>query len=99
MPKKRGYFGLTWNKFSTFTSNFRHTDEEQIPGRKPTRRMNVVPEEESEMAGEVSGENFELPIEWYIPDDLVSQYATHIVVQQTPQEFIISFFESDIEQP
>jgi hypothetical protein len=46
------------------------------------------------MADEVSGGNFELPIEWYIPDDLVSQYATNIVVQQTPHEFIISFFES-----
>jgi hypothetical protein len=38
-----------------------------------------------------------LPIEWQIPTDLVSHYATHIVVQRTEQEFTISFFE--VRQP
>lgn len=36
----------------------------------------------------------QLPIEWYVPEDLLSCYANNIVVQQTPHEFIISFFET-----
>jgi hypothetical protein len=35
-----------------------------------------------------------LPLEWHLPDDLVSRYATNLVVQHTDQEFIISFFEA-----
>jgi hypothetical protein len=38
-----------------------------------------------------------LPIEWFVPEDIRSQYATNMVVQHTDQEFLISFFE--IEQP
>jgi len=46
------------------------------------------------MAEEPLGENYQLPIEWYVPDDLVSRYVTNMLVQQTAHEFIISFFES-----
>jgi hypothetical protein len=45
------------------------------------------------MAEETSKESHELPIEWYIPDDMVSQYATNMLVQTNPHEFIISFFQ------
>ncbi len=38
-------------------------------------------------------EETKLPIEWYIAEDLKSQYATNIVIQHTDQEFLISFFE------
>lgn len=38
-------------------------------------------------------EEIALPIEWYVPEDLKSQYATNMVIQHTDQEFLISFFE------
>ena len=33
------------------------------------------------------------PIDWYIPDDVQSRYATNFVVQPGPNEFMLSFFE------
>lgn len=36
----------------------------------------------------------QLPLEWHLPEDLPSHYVNNIVVQQTPHEFIISFFET-----
>lgn len=33
------------------------------------------------------------PIGWMFPEDLVSRYATRIVVQHEKHEFVISFFE------
>jgi hypothetical protein len=33
------------------------------------------------------------PIEWFVPDNIVSKYATNITIQRTENEFIISFFE------
>lgn len=45
------------------------------------------------MAEEAPQERLELPIEWYIPNDMVSQYATNMLVQTNPHEFIISFFQ------
>src|SRR5258707_7592115 len=35
-----------------------------------------------------------LPIEWYIPENIVTRYATDMVVQSSPLEFVISFFEA-----
>lgn len=35
-----------------------------------------------------------LPIEWHTPEGLISRYANNIIVQHTPQEFIVSFFET-----
>ena len=35
-----------------------------------------------------------LPIEWHSPEELVSRYANNIIVQHTPHEFIVSFFET-----
>ena len=35
----------------------------------------------------------ELPIDWQYPKDLSSRYATHLVVQHTEHEFVLSFFE------
>ncbi len=34
-----------------------------------------------------------IPIEWRIPENFVSRYATNLVVQGSEHEFIISFFE------
>lgn len=39
----------------------------------------------------------ELPIEWNVPDNIVSRYATNLTIQRTENEYIISFFE--IKQP
>jgi len=36
-----------------------------------------------------------LPIKWQIPEDLISRYATNLVVQHTEHEFTISFFEAE----
>jgi len=36
----------------------------------------------------------ELPLEWYVPEDIVSQYANNIVVQRGDNEFIVSFFQT-----
>ena len=46
------------------------------------------------MTGEdAEGKGVKLPIAWQIPDDIVTRYATNIVVQHTEHEFIVSFFE------
>lgn len=42
-------------------------------------------------------QEIELPVEWYNPESIVSQYATNMVVQHTEHEFIISFF--DVKPP
>jgi hypothetical protein len=34
-----------------------------------------------------------LPIEWHVPDDLVTRYANNLLIQHTEHEFILSFFE------
>jgi hypothetical protein len=34
-----------------------------------------------------------IPIDWVFPEDIVSRYATNLVVQHYEHEFIISFFE------
>src|SRR5258706_1362243 len=36
---------------------------------------------------------FEVPIEWYTPPDLPTQYITNMTLQRTEHEFIVSFFE------
>ena len=35
----------------------------------------------------------DLPIEWIIPDELENKYATNLVIQNTNNEYILSFFE------
>lgn len=47
----------------------------------------------SEQHDEQALEGVRLPLEWSVPDDLVSRYATNMVVQHTKQEFTVSFFE------
>ena len=39
----------------------------------------------------------QIPIEWYIPDDIKRRYASNIVVQHDKHEFIIMFF--DVQKP
>ncbi len=36
-----------------------------------------------------------LPMVFEVPEDIVSRYATNIVIQQSGQEFIVSFFEAN----
>lgn len=38
-------------------------------------------------------EKIMIPIEWYVPEGLKSQYVTNMVIQHTDEEFIMSFFE------
>lgn len=38
-------------------------------------------------------QEFSLEIVWHLPEDIVSQFATDVVVQQGVEEFIISFFQ------
>jgi hypothetical protein len=37
--------------------------------------------------------NVQIPIEWRYPDYTISRYATNLIVQKTPHEYILSFFE------
>lgn len=34
-----------------------------------------------------------LPLKWYVPDDIVTRYASNMVVQILENEFKITFFE------
>jgi len=34
-----------------------------------------------------------IPLEWYVPEELPTHYATNLVIQHTEQEFFITFFE------
>jgi Protein of unknown function (DUF3467) len=38
-------------------------------------------------------ETVTLPVKWQFPPDVISRYATNIVVQHSEHEFTISFFE------
>lgn len=35
-----------------------------------------------------------VPIEWFVPDDIVTRYVTNMVVQTSDHEFTILFFEA-----
>lgn len=39
---------------------------------------------------------YELPIEWYIPEDLPTRHITNMTLQHTEHEFILSFYEQRI---
>jgi hypothetical protein len=43
---------------------------------------------------ENSIKEIEVPIEWYVPESLVSRYATNMIVQHSEHEFILSFFDT-----
>jgi len=43
---------------------------------------------------EIEIRQVEVPIEWYVPESLVSRYATNMIVQHSEHEFILSFFET-----
>ncbi len=45
------------------------------------------------MAEERSLDGMMLPVEFYVPEGIVSRYATNLVVQHTEHEFIVSFYE------
>lgn len=38
-------------------------------------------------------EEIRIPLEWYIPEELPTHYATNLVIQHTEHEFFITFFE------
>jgi hypothetical protein len=35
----------------------------------------------------------QIPLEWYVPEELPTYYATNLVIQHTRHEFFITFFE------
>jgi len=45
------------------------------------------------MADQEEKETLELPVEWHVPDTVISRFVTNMVVQHTEHEFLISFFE------
>jgi hypothetical protein len=45
------------------------------------------------MAEPESEQTINVAIEWHVGDTLTSQYANHLLVQRTPQEVFLSFFE------
>jgi hypothetical protein len=54
-----------------------------------------------EVMGEIEEEkgeerNISLPIEWDVPTNIQSRYATNIVVQASQHEFVLSFFEAQL---
>lgn len=49
----------------------------------------------SEIELEKEGPTFTtLSIDWHVPDNAQSKYANNVLVQSTPHEIIISFFEA-----
>lgn len=45
------------------------------------------------MTEENNEDRVAIPIDWHVPDSLVSHYATNITVQRSEHEYIVSFFE------
>jgi len=41
-------------------------------------------------------ERIPVPLEFCVPDNLASHYATNFVVQHTENEFLLSFFEAEV---
>lgn len=37
-----------------------------------------------------------LPVKWHVPDDAQSRYSNNVLVQSTPHEIVISFFETQL---
>lgn len=50
-------------------------------------------QKKSTKAGRKDRANRDIPIRWHVPDNLISKYATNIIVQVSENEFVISFFE------
>ena len=40
--------------------------------------------------------NINLPIQWDVPANIQSRYATNVVVQASQHEFVLSFFETHL---
>ncbi len=77
----------TASKYGTFESDRNSVSESLlIPliamSRKKTTK--TVAKNESER---------NIPIVWHVPEDLISRYATNMIVQMTENEFVISFYE------
>lgn len=53
-----------------------------------------VPDPEEEQSEETFSK--QLPIEWYVPDSVLSGYATNMTLQRTDHEFILSFYEQRV---
>ena len=52
-------------------------------------------EENEALLGEVSKHTpeIQIPLKWYVPEELPTHYATNLVIQHTEHEFFITFFE------
>lgn len=42
---------------------------------------------------EISKQGVAVPIKWYIPDNIITRFASNMIVQTVENEFKISFFE------
>jgi hypothetical protein len=42
---------------------------------------------------DIKKKRYEKPLDWVVPEDLLTQYANNMVIQHTETEFILSFFE------
>lgn len=51
-------------------------------------------DQEPEQDANVPEEVVAVPLEWHIPEGIVSRYASNILVQHTEHEFILYFFET-----
>src|SRR5438105_8621530 len=70
------------------TSGLRFGDRIGMP--KQTRPQ---PTKQSQLAAEEELVTITRPLEWYIPPDMITRYATNMLIQHGENEFFISFFE------
>jgi hypothetical protein len=35
-----------------------------------------------------------IPVTWHVPEDMIAEYATHVVVQSAEKEIFLSFFQA-----
>jgi hypothetical protein len=54
----------------------------------------LLDRKEARMAEERSLDGMMLPLEFHVPEGIVSRHATNLVVQHTEHEFLISFYEA-----
>ncbi len=51
---------------------------------------------ESSEQREQPSQSVNIPVEWHIPDDIQSRYASNVFVQPGEYEIILSFFETQL---
>jgi hypothetical protein len=46
------------------------------------------------MPDKLQGKRVQLPIEWVVPEDIITRYANNITIQRGENEYYLSFFET-----